>query len=54
MNDKPLEFSEIRSGMTLWDNKEKRVQKVLRVYLWESMIEENPNRYYKKRPKEGE
>lgn len=51
MNDVPLKFSEIYSGMTLWDNEWQRTQKVLRVYLWEDMIANNPNRYFKRKPK---
>lgn len=51
MSEQPLKFSDIKSGMELWDNKNKRVQKVLRVYLWADMIANEPNRYFKKKPK---
>jgi hypothetical protein len=52
VKDEPLKFSDIYSGMTLWDNEWKKPQKVLRVYLWEEMIENNPNRYFKREQKE--
>lgn len=42
----PIKFEDIYSGMKLWDNDNKRWQKVLRVYLWERIIKDNPNRYY--------
>ncbi|WP_010093100.1 hypothetical protein [Ornithinibacillus scapharcae] len=46
----PVKFEEIYSGMKLWDNENKRWQKVLRVYLWEDIIKNNPNKYYKQKP----
>lgn len=52
MKEQPLQFFEIKSGMELWDNKEKRVQKVLRAWLWKDMIIREPDRYYKKKPKD--
>lgn len=49
---KPVKFEEIYSGMKLWDNENKRWQKVLRVYLWEDIIKKNPNKFYAKKPKQ--
>lgn len=48
---KPLQFEEIYSGMQLWDNHKKKWQKVLRVYLWKDILEENPGRFYVNPPK---
>jgi hypothetical protein len=42
---RPVRFDEIKSGMKLWDDKEKRWAKVLRVYLWDGILKENPGRY---------
>lgn len=46
----PIRFAEIRSGMKLWDDKEKRWAEVLRVYLWEDILRKNPNRYFAEKP----
>lgn len=48
----PVKYDEIYSGMRLWDNENKRWQKVLRVYLWEDIIKENPSKFYAKKPKQ--
>jgi hypothetical protein len=45
----PVKFEEIYSGMRLWDNENKRWQKVLRVSLWEKIIKENPNKFFTKK-----
>ncbi len=44
-----VQFKDLRSGMRLWDNKERRWQKVLRVNLWEEILQDNPDRYFLKR-----
>jgi len=43
---KLAEFSDLKSGTKLWDEKEKCWQKVLHVYIWEKILKENPDRYY--------
>lgn len=48
----PIKFEEIYSGMRLWDNENKRWQKVLRVDLWEKIIQENPLKFYAKKLKQ--
>lgn len=46
----PVKYEELYSGIKLWDNENKRWQKVLRVHLWEKIIQENPNKFYTKKP----
>ena len=48
----PLTFEEIKSGMMVWDNDNKRWQKVLRVNLWESILKNKPNTFYKHKIKD--
>lgn len=43
----PVKVEEVYSGMRLWDNENKRWQKVLRVDLWEEIIKKKPNKFYK-------
>ncbi len=46
----PVKYEELYSGIKLWDNENKRWQKVLRVHLWKKIIQENPNKFYTKKP----
>jgi hypothetical protein len=48
----PVKIDELYSGMKLWDNENKRWQKVLRVYLWEDIIKKNPDKFYAKKPRQ--
>jgi hypothetical protein len=43
---KPVKYEDLYSGMKLWDNENKRWQKVLRVHLWEKILRDNPNKFY--------
>ena len=47
----PVKYEEIYSGMRLWDNENKRWQKVLRVHVWKSILENNPDKFYVEKPK---
>jgi hypothetical protein len=53
IDNKPITYEEIRSGMRLWNSKTKCWQKVLRTYLWKDILAENPDTYYKQKINRG-